>query len=109
VAVVAVASVLIFVIPWVMSSRLREQIKKLKADAALGEASGKIAVAREQVDELKAVRDQALADEQAHAAEEDDVDGRIAQIDKQLDDGQAKVKEQTDNEQADWFRKRYPD
>lgn len=108
VVVVAVVSVVVFALPWVLSSRLRDQVKVLKADAALGKARGQIDAARAEVADLKGDRDKALASERVHAAEEIKVDGRIAQIDEKLDKDQAKVKEQTHDDQADWFSKRYP-
>jgi hypothetical protein len=107
VAVVAVVSVAVFAIPWLTSSKLRKQVRELKADAALGKAKHEIAASKAVVQRYKDERDQALVNAQAHAEEEKEVDDRIDQIDEQLIDDQNKVQEQTDGEQADWFNKRY--
>ena len=106
--VVPVLTVLfIFVLPWLLSSKYRAQVKDLKADAVLGEAKYKIDAAKEDVEALEGVRDEALDREKELADKEEQVDKDIADVDAKLEKEKAKVKEQTGEEQTGFFNDRY--
>ena len=97
----------IFVLPWLLSSRYRAQVTALKGEAIIGEAKHVIDGAKEDVEALEHVRDEALEREGELVKEEDKVDAEIADVNAEFEKKKAKVKEQTSEEQADFFNDRY--
>lgn len=109
VAVVAVSSFVLFALPWMLSARLRKQVKRLKTDAALGKARYKISEAMDVITDLEFQRDRFVASEVAKAIQDAKVDVRIGKIDARLEAAQERIKEQSSNEQGDFFNNRYGD
>ena len=107
VVLVAVCSFAVFALPWLMSSRLRTKVRKLEAEAALGKAKQQIQVARRKVADLEVVRDEALASEQEHAAEEVALDVQLEKVQVALEAAQTKVEGQTNEEQGRFFNSRF--
>lgn len=107
VAVVAIASVLIFALPWLMNARLRNKIKTLQADASVAKAKYQIEDAKKKVDGLEAIRDKAIADEAKHALKEEKFDKKVVEIEDMLKIAQNKVEEQTNDQQGNFFNDRY--
>lgn len=106
-AVVAVVSVVVFAIPWLVNSRLKTQVTKLRAEASIADARRKIAVAKERVSGLEKERDAALDRENALAKEDVLISERLNSMDGELKSAQEGVKELTDEKQGDFFNRRY--
>ena len=109
VVVSAVLSFVIFALPWITSSRLRKQIKRLKTESAIGKARYQLQDVRDKMADLELVRDEAIASEVMHAREDGKVDIRLGKIDDRLAKAQERIKEQSDVDQGSFFNRRYGD
>ena len=109
VAVIAVVSFVVFVIPWIANASLRDKVRALQADAAVTKAKYQIETAKKKVAVLEAARNQSLAKEAELALEDAKLDDEIADVSAQLEQQQKKVEVQTDEQQNDFFNKRYRD